>query len=134
MAEITEFSEINKTSYESQAVASNSPDLNAFNFKNCSKVKNWILVEMKKLRFFCFFGFSFHMMYRLFLYIHGIISSESWTRFHPNYYAHHCTEVHFASFLSGGFITAIVVSSPKRKLAKRTSVHCGMLQISNTVQ
>ena len=28
-----------------------------------------------------------------------------------------------ASFLSGGFITAIVVNPPERKLAKRTSVH-----------
>ena len=27
-----------------------------------------------------------------------------------------------ASFLSGGFITAIVVNPPERKLAKRTSV------------
>ena len=33
------------------------------------------------------------------------------------------TEVGFASFLSGGFITAIVVNPPERKLAKRTSVH-----------
>ena len=33
-----------------------------------------------------------------------------------------CTEVHFASFLSVGFITAIVVNSPETKLAKRTSV------------
>ena len=36
-----------------------------------------------------------------------------------------CTEVRFASFLSGGFITAIVVNPPKWKLAKRTSVHLG---------
>ena len=36
----------------------------------------------------------------------------------------HCTEMRFASFLSGGFITAIVVYPPERKLAKRTSVHC----------
>ena len=36
----------------------------------------------------------------------------------------HCTEVRFVSFLSVGFITAIVVNSPKRKLAKCTSVHC----------
>ena len=36
----------------------------------------------------------------------------------------HCTEVGFACFLSGGFITAIVVNPPERKLAKRTSVHC----------
>ena len=35
-----------------------------------------------------------------------------------------CTVVRFASFLSGGFITAIVVNRPERKLAKRTSVHC----------
>ena len=33
-----------------------------------------------------------------------------------------CTEVRFANFLSGGFITAIVVNTPERKLAKRTSV------------
>ena len=35
-----------------------------------------------------------------------------------------CTEVRFASFLSGGFITAIVVNPPEKKVAKRTSVHC----------
>ena len=35
-----------------------------------------------------------------------------------------CTEVRFASLLSGGFITAIVVNPPERKLAKRTIVHC----------
>ena len=35
----------------------------------------------------------------------------------------HCTEVPFASFFSGGFITAIVVNPPERRLAKRTSVH-----------
>ena len=33
-----------------------------------------------------------------------------------------CTEVRFASFLSGGFITAIIVNPLERKLAKRTSV------------
>ena len=32
------------------------------------------------------------------------------------------TEVCFASFLSGGFITATVVNPPERKLAKCTSV------------
>ena len=35
--------------------------------------------------------------------------------------AKHCTEVRFASFLSGGFITAIVVNPPEKKLEKRTS-------------
>ena len=39
----------------------------------------------------------------------------------------HCTEVRFASFLSSGFITAIVVNPPEKKLAKRTSVHCTIL-------
>ena len=33
-----------------------------------------------------------------------------------------CMDVRFASFLSGGFITAIVVNPPEKKLAKRTSV------------
>ena len=32
------------------------------------------------------------------------------------------TEVRFASFLSGGFITAIVLNPPESELAKRTSV------------
>ena len=35
----------------------------------------------------------------------------------------HFTEMRFASFLSGAFITAIVVNPPEKKLAKRTSVH-----------
>ena len=34
----------------------------------------------------------------------------------------HCTEVRFASFPSGGFINAIVVNPPERKLAKCSSV------------
>jgi hypothetical protein len=38
-------------------------------------------------------------------------------------YLTHCTEIRFASFFSGGFITAIVVNPPERKLAKCTSVH-----------
>ena len=37
-----------------------------------------------------------------------------------------CTKVRFASFLSGGFINAIVVNPPERKLVKRTFVHCAM--------
>jgi hypothetical protein len=32
------------------------------------------------------------------------------------------TEVHFASFLSGGFTTMTVMNPPERRLAKRTSV------------
>ena len=35
----------------------------------------------------------------------------------------HCTEVRFASFLSGGFITAILANPPESKLAKRISMH-----------
>ena len=35
-----------------------------------------------------------------------------------------CTEVHFASFLSGGFTTMAVINPLERKLAKCTSVHC----------
>ena len=34
----------------------------------------------------------------------------------------HCTEVRFTSFFSGGFITAIVVNPPERRLAKHISV------------
>ena len=44
-----------------------------------------------------------------------------------------CTEVHFASFLSGGFITAIVINPPERKLAKRTSVRWRALLLCNLI-
>ena len=40
------------------------------------------------------------------------------------------TEVRFASFLSDGFITAIVVNPPERKLTKRTSVQCTEVHFS----
>ena len=39
-----------------------------------------------------------------------------------NYEILNVTGVRFASFLSGGFITTIVVNPPERKLAKRTYV------------
>ena len=42
-----------------------------------------------------------------------------------------CTEVRFASFLSGGFITAIVVNPPERKLAKRTYVQWAVSKLQN---
>ena len=57
--------------------------------------------------------------------VHGFVNFESelgqGKRF-PNIL--HCTEMRFASFLSGGFITAMVVNPPERRLAKCTSVHC----------
>ena len=40
----------------------------------------------------------------------------------------------FASFLSGGFITAIVVNPLEKKLAKRTSVHCKDVQMAENRQ
>ena len=40
---------------------------------------------------------------------------------------HNYTKVQFASFLSGWFITALVVNPPERKLAKCTSVNCWVL-------
>ena len=59
------------------------------------------------------------------------------SRFWGNFVSMHSTEVRFTSFFSGGFITAIVVNPPERKLAKRTSVHCGpkfIYLVQNTVQ
>ena len=43
-----------------------------------------------------------------------------------NYRCHsvQCIEVRFASLISGGCITAIVVNLLEKKLAKRTSVQC----------
>ena len=37
-----------------------------------------------------------------------------------------CTEVRFASFLSGRFTTMAVINPPEKKLAKRTSVECSV--------
>ena len=34
----------------------------------------------------------------------------------------HCTEVRFASLLSGGFTAMAVINTPENKLEKRTSV------------
>ena len=45
-----------------------------------------------------------------------------------------CTEVQFASFFSGGFITAIVVNPPERRLAKHTFVgwcNSGVIKLSS---
>ena len=59
-------------------------------------------------------------------YVHnqqrGQISIKSYghTELHRKIYQR--TEVRFASFLPGGFITDIVVNPPESKLAKRTSV------------
>ena len=39
----------------------------------------------------------------------------------------HCTEVSFASFLSGRFTTLAVTNLLERKLAKGTSVHCSVM-------
>ena len=36
----------------------------------------------------------------------------------------HCTEVCFASFLSGIFTPMAVINPPEKKLTNRTSVHC----------
>jgi hypothetical protein len=35
-----------------------------------------------------------------------------------------CTDVRFASFLSGGFTTMAVMNPPEKKLEKRTFMHC----------
>ena len=45
----------------------------------------------------------------------------------PVYLDLHYTEVRFASFLSGEFITAIVVNPPERKLEKHLCVHYSVL-------
>ena len=39
-----------------------------------------------------------------------------------------CTEVRFASLLSGGFTTMAVINPPESKLAKRTYVHLFEIQ------
>ena len=50
----------------------------------------------------------------------GGIKSTQYTAFCASFL--YCTEVRFASFLSGRFITMAAINSPEKKLAKRTSV------------
>ena len=70
----------------------------------------------------------FQTLCKLLLFSHIVGSSRvvTWnlTRAEVHSFLKQCTEVHFASLLSGGFITAIVVNSPEKKLGKRTSVQC----------
>ena len=43
----------------------------------------------------------------------------------------HCTDVRFASVLSGGFATMAVINPPERKLAKCTFVYCVLSKNQN---
>ena len=45
-----------------------------------------------------------------------------WLYLKKKIYLAQCTELRFASFLSGGFTTMAVINPPERKLTKRTSV------------
>ena len=56
-------------------------------------------------------------------YIHYSLPRWLWSR------SVQCTEVRFACFLSGGFTNMAVINSPERKLAKRTSVQCGVTRL-----
>ena len=42
----------------------------------------------------------------------------------------HCTEVHFAIFLSGGFTNVAIINLPERKPAKRTPVQWSKFYLS----
>ena len=55
----------------------------------------------------------------------GQFSQKTNEKFLPKY-----TEVRFASYLSGGFTTMAVINLPERNLAKRTSVHCFIFNLS----
>jgi hypothetical protein len=57
-------------------------------------------------------------------------SASQFERLRFCYRTSKCTEMRFASFLSSGFITAIVVKPPERKLAKRTSVQCPRMDLN----
>ena len=48
-------------------------------------------------------------------------------------YTVHCTEVRFASFVSGEFTTVAAINPSERKMAKRTSVHCVDFFVLNLV-
>ena len=57
-------------------------------------------------------------------YIRGKVVVRSSERSKTSVSSLNCTDVRFTSFLSSKFITAIVVNSLERKLAKQTSVNC----------
>ena len=78
--------------------------------------------DNKSMNAFKKIGFRYVLRNRIFLSFYQILDTVK-SR------AVDCTEVCFASFLSGGFITAIVVNPPERKLAKRTSVDWSTIQV-----
>ena len=61
-----------------------------------------------------------------------VMSSENAITYILDLLLQHCTEVRFASLLSGGFITAIAVNPPERRLAKGTSVDCVKTKAANS--
>ena len=68
------------------------------------------------IRYFCPFENLNFRTYRLY---HQCCPPALW-----EFLSTQCTVVRFASFLSGGFITAIIINPPESKLEKRTSVQC----------
>ena len=64
-------------------------------------------------------------MYNWWIHQRFCQSKEIWHNFwwQHQHKVKHSTKVRFTSFLSGGFITAIVVNATEKKLAKCTSVH-----------
>jgi hypothetical protein len=55
-----------------------------------------------------------------------ILRFWQWGQYWEDFIFSSSTLVRFASLFSGGFITAIVVNPPERKLAKRTFVCSGL--------
>ena len=54
----------------------------------------------------------------------GLYSSIEWNVWKHLGKLQQCREMRFATFLSGGFITMVVINPPEKKLAKHTSVQC----------
>ena len=77
---------------------------------------------MKNIRIFCQISENQGQLLKISLIFQIVQLLEKNKNHIPNSISSQCTDVRFASFFSGGFITAIVVNPPERKLAKRTSV------------
>ena len=81
-----------------------------FILKNAIRFQTYLILES--------YRYQFPSLIRILLIS---LIKKSWKD--SNRQVHHCREVRFASFLSGGFTTMVVISPLERKLAKHTSVH-----------
>ena len=98
--------------------------------------KKELFFLLKKLLIFTSILWESHKIWRnlpLSVDINNLLDSSSNFEY-LLWFFFHCTEVRFASFLSGGFTTLAVINPKERKLAKLTSVLCACLVKKTTIR